>query len=110
VGYGTYGGKPIEWLIAQEIVVDKVMFFTDCQFWGNSDFGRYFTDLWEKYKCIAPNARLYLFDLAGYGHMPIEIPRRDVTLIAGWSDRIFDMLASLDNGENLVAEIMKVEL
>lgn len=110
VGYGTYGGKPIEWLIAQEIVVDKVMFFTDCQFWGNSDFDRYFTDLWEKYKCIAPNARLYLFDLAGHGQMPIEIPRRDVTLIAGWSDRIFDMLASLDNGENLVEEIMKVEL
>lgn len=110
VGYGTYGGKPIEWLIAQQIVVDKVMFFTDCQFWGDSDFGRYFTNLWEKYKTIAPNARLYLFDLAGYGHMPIEIPRRDVTLIAGWSDRIFDMLASLDNGEDLVTEIMKIEI
>ena len=110
VGVGTYGGKPIEWLIDEKVVMDKVMIFTDCQFWGEFDFGRYFTDLWDKYKMISPDARLYIFNLAGYALTPIEIPRKDVTLIAGWSDRIFDMLASIDKGQTLVEEIMKMEI
>lgn len=110
VGYGTQGGKPLEWLIKEEIEIDKVMFFTDCQFWGESDFGKYFLGLWEKYKKISPNAKLYLFDLAGYGHSPIEIPREDVMLIAGWNERVFDMIASIENGNYLIEEINKIDL
>lgn len=110
VGYGTYGGKPLEWLINEKISMDKVMFFTDCQFYGESRFGEYFMNLWDNYKKIAPEAKLYLFDLAGYGHMPIEMPREDVVLIAGWSDRVFDMLAALENGGSVVEEIKKIEL
>jgi hypothetical protein len=110
VGYGTYGGKPLEWLINEKISLDKVMFFTDCQFYGESRYGEYFMNLWDNYKKIAPEAKLYLFDLAGYGHMPIEMPREDVVLIAGWSDRVFDMLAALENGGSVVEEIKKIEL
>ncbi len=110
VGYGTYGGKPLEWLINERIVVDKVIFFTDCQFYGEDNFGEYFRNLWNEYKKIAPHARIYLFDLAGYGHLPIEFPREDVALIAGWSERIFDMLAAVENGGNAIEEIKKVEL
>jgi hypothetical protein len=110
VGYGTQGGKPLEWLIKEEIEIDKVMFFTDCQFWGESDFGKYFLGLWEKYKKISPDAKLYLFDLAGYGHSPIEIPREDVMLIAGWNERVFDMIASIENGNYLIEEINKIDL
>ena len=86
------------------------MIFTDCQFWGESDFGKYFLRLWEKYKKISPNAKLYLFDLAGYGHSPIEIPREDVMLIAGWNERVFDMIASIENGNYLIKEINKIDL
>ena len=110
VGYGTYGGKPLEWLINEKIAVDKVMFFTDCQFWGESNFGKYFLGLWEEYKKINLEAKLYLFDLAGYGHLPIEIPREDVVLVAGWNERVFDMIASIENGSSLIEEINKVEL
>ena len=110
VGYGTYGGKPLEWLINEKIEVDKVMFFTDCQFWGESNFGRYFLGLWEEYKKISPKAKLYLFDLAGYGHSPIKIPREDVVLVAGWNERVFDMIASIENGSNIIQEINKIEL
>lgn len=110
VGYGTYGGRPLEWLIRERMVVDKVIFFTDCQFWGESDFGRYFSNLWSDYKKIAPSARLYLFDLNGYGHSPIEAPSHDVTLIAGWSDRLFEMLQAIDNGSSVLETINKIEL
>ena len=110
LGYGTYGGKPLEWLINEGIVVDKVIFFTDCQFYGEDNFGEYFRNLWNEYRKNAPGARLYLFDLAGYGHLPIEFPREDVVLIAGWSERIFDMLAAVENGGNVIEEIRQIEL
>lgn len=110
VGYCTYGGKPLEWLIKEKIAVDKVMFFTDFEFWGEDHFGKYFSDLWNEYKKISPNAHLYLFDLAGYGHTPIETPREDVTLIAGWSDRVFEMLDSIENGSSVIEEINAIEL
>ena len=110
LGYGTYGAKPLEWLLKENVVVDKVIFFTDCQFWGESDFGKYFLKVWNEYKSISPNAKLYLFDLAGYGHLPIEFPREDVVLVAGWSDRIFDMLAAVENGSDVIEEIKKIEL
>ena len=100
----------MEWLVNEKIEVDKVMFFTDCQFWGESNFGKYFLGLWEEYKKINPEAKLYLFDLAGYGHSPIEIPREDVVLVAGWNERVFDMIVSIENGSNLIEEINKVEL
>ena len=63
-----------------------------------------------QYKTIAPEARLYLFDLAGYGNTPIDVKSDDVYLIAGWSDKIFDVLAALEEGQNTLAEIEKIEL
>lgn len=110
LGYGTYGGKPLEWLIKENVVVDKVMFFTDCEFWGEDRFGEYFSGLWNEYKKISPKAHLYLFDLAGYGHTPIKTPHEDVTLIAGWSDRIFEMLYAIENGSSVLERIKEIEL
>ncbi|MBO4665088.1 MAG: TROVE domain-containing protein [Bacteroidaceae bacterium] len=107
VGFNTYGCKPIDWLIKEKIVVDKVMFFTDCQFWGDDEFGKHFINFWNTYKKISPNAHLYLFDLAGYGYSPIRIPRQDVTLIAGWSDRIFEMMDCIENGEDIINRDIK---
>ena len=57
-----------------------------------------------------PEAKLYLFDLAGYGQAPIRLKENGVTLIAGWSDRIFDILDAIENGSDAIAEIMKTEL
>ena len=34
----------------------------------------------------------------------------DVALIAGWSDKVFDMLEALENGSSIVEEIRKIEL
>ena len=110
VGYGTYGGKPLEWLINEQVVADKVMFFTDCQFWGKSNFGKYFLGLWNEYKKIAPRAKLYLFDLAGYGHTPIEMPNNDVVLVAGWNEKVFDIIQAIEEGDNVVRVINGIEL
>jgi 60 kDa SS-A/Ro ribonucleoprotein len=98
------------WLVLQDLlrkkqVVDNVLIFTDCRLWGNRTFNQPAgTDLgewWRQYRRqVAPRARLYLFDLAGYGVRPLEILEDDVYLIAGWQDRIFDVLQTIQEGKN----------
>lgn len=111
VGYGTNGFKVIEWLIKEGIEMDKVMLFTDCQLWdSNSWYGDHsLPEYWKQYKeMVAPNARLYIFDLAGYGQSPISMERDDVFCIAGWSDKVFDILAALERGKSAIDEIRRI--
>jgi 60 kDa SS-A/Ro ribonucleoprotein len=53
---------------------------------------------------------LYLFDLAGYGNTPLSIQKDDVCLIAGWSDKVFNVLHSIENGESAIEKIKQVML
>ena len=116
VGSSTNGYKAIRWLIENKKVADKVFIFTDCQLWNSDNV--YFSltthsslkDEWDKYKSIAPNAKLYIFDLAGYGNIPIDVKRKDVFMIAGWSEKMFEVLDSLEKGESNLSEIEKIEL
>ena len=110
VGYGTDGNKPLEWLIEKGEIVDKVVYFTDCQFWENDYWGNRIAQLWTLYKKISPTAHLYLFDLAGYGHVPIQTGQQDITMISGWSDRIFDMLQAIENEKDILKKIHCIEL
>jgi hypothetical protein len=110
VGFSTNGYKVIDWLIEQKIVMDKVMMFTDMQMWDSTGRFKTFEDSWKKYKKMAPEAKLYLFDLAGYGQLPLRLAGPDVYLIAGWSDRVFDVLSAIDKGEDALSVIKKIDV
>ncbi len=110
VGYSTNGYLVIKDLITNRMVVDKVMFFTDCQLWNSSGSTETLSGLWRQYKAIAPEAKIYLFDLAGYGKMPVRTEDNDVFLIAGWSDKVFDVLAAIENGSNAITEIEAITI
>ena len=87
------------------------MLFTDGQLWNSSGSGSQIQTLWLQYKAkVSPEAKLYLFDLAGYGQAPLQILRNDVYLIAGWSDKVFEVLAALENGGSALEAINKIEL
>jgi len=120
VGYSTNGHLAVEWAIANKIEADRFCIFTDCQLWDStwdlpvrglriSGYGA-MNDAWNKYQALYPKARLTLFDLTGYGTTPISLRRRDVTLIAGWSDKVFDALAAIERGEEAVSEVEKMEI
>lgn len=112
VGYSTNGYKVIEYLNQNRKVVDKVFFFTDLQLW-NSSYSRdkHIQKEWLKYKKnIAPNAKLYLFDLVGYGQSPLTLLDNDVHLIAGWSDKVFDVMHAIENGKKALSEIKAITL
>ncbi len=110
VGYSTNGYLVIDWLIEQGRVMDKVMLFTDCQLWNSNGWfcSGSLSESWDRYKEIAPDAKLYIFDLAGYGHSPVDMKRDDVFCISGWSDKVFDILAALEQGSNAIDEIRRI--
>lgn len=108
VGYSTNGYKVIDWLIGNNMVMDKVMLFTDCELWDSYNGGNSLAKSWTRYKKIAPDAKLYLFNLSGYGTSPIDMKREDVFCIIGWSDKVFDILAALDHGENAIDKIRRI--
>ena len=110
VGYSTNGYKVIDWLVEQKVVMDKVMMFTDMQMWDSTGCGKAFEASWKEYKKIAPEAKLYLFDLSGYGQLPLRLATPDVYLIAGWSDRVFDVLSAVDKGEDALSAINKIDV
>jgi 60 kDa SS-A/Ro ribonucleoprotein len=89
-------------LLRKEQVVDKILLFTDCQLWNSRTFdqsaGAGLVDWWRQYRRqIAPQAKLYLFDLAGYGIPPLRVPEEGVYLLAGWHARMPDVLAALED-------------
>ena len=110
VGYSTNGYKVIDWLIENNMVMDKVMMFTDMQMWDSTGRYKNFENSWKNYKKMAPQAKLYLFDLVGYGQLPMRLTKPDVYLIAGWSDRVFDVLSAIDKGEDALVAINSIDV
>lgn len=112
VGYSTNGYLVIDDLIKRKKVQDKVMLFTDCQMWNSNMGNNHIAQSWANYRRdIAPNAQLYVFDLAGYGQAPLDLSQGNgVHLMAGWSDKIFEVLAAIEEGSDAVAMIKAVEL
>ena len=109
VGCDTNGYKVIDWLIEKHRVMDKVMLFTDCQLWDSDWADEHIAESWDRYKReVAPDARLYIFDLAGYGQSPVSMKRDDVYCIAGWSDKVFDILAAVERGKSAIDEIRRI--
>lgn len=110
VGYSTNGYKVLEGLLTNKQKVDKIMMFTDCQLWNSHYHGDAMLESWNKYKKFHLTAKLYLFDMAGYGNTPLKVDNKDVYMIAGWSDKIFDVLSVLEEGKTAINEIKAVKM
>ena len=125
VGYSTNGYLILEYLIKNKKSVDKIFMFTDCQLWNSSfdrtssgryrfnssayDSGNSYDTLWKEYKKINPNAKLYLFDVSGYQTTPVRINPDNVFLIAGWNEKVFDVLQSIEKGEENLSKIKEIK-
>jgi hypothetical protein len=100
-GYGINAHLILQDLLRRRLAVDRILVFTDCRLWGSRGFnqpsGAGLVESWRQYRSeLAPNAKLYLFDLAGYGARPLEIAGDEVFLIAGWKEPILDVLAAIE--------------
>ena len=100
-GYGINAHLILQDLLRRRLTVDRILVFTDCRLWGSRGFnkpsGADLVESWRQYRNeLAPNAKLYLFDLAGYGAHPLEIAGDEVFLIAGWKEPILEVLATME--------------
>ena len=99
VGHSTNGYKALQYLNNFKILVDRIMIFTDEEmydsdehsFWGRSEEST-FKDEWNEYKQINPKAKLYVFNLAGYGTTVVSPKDPNVALISGWSEKILNFV------------------
>ena len=110
VGYSTNGYLVIDYLLANDIKMDKVMMFTDMQMWDSCRGGRHIQKIWEQYRQRYPEAKLYLFDLSGYGNTSIGLTKDNTVLISGWSDKVFDILNAVENGAEVLDQIKDIEI
>ncbi|GAA4317552.1 TROVE domain-containing protein [Mucilaginibacter gynuensis] len=111
VGYSTNGYLVIRDILKRRAKMDKVFMFTDAQLWNSKNTADDIQTLWLRYKAeVSPNAKLYLFDLQGYGQAPLQVLRNDVYLIAGWSDKVFEVLAAIENGDSALDAINEIEV
>lgn len=102
-GYAINAFLILQDLLRKKQVVDQVLIFTDTRLWDNRTFnqaaGTNLRDWWREYRRqVAPEAKLYCFDLAGYGSKPLEMPEEGVYLIASWQEQVFDVLAEIEKG------------
>ena len=91
---------------------ERVILLSDMQAWlQNSWCCKSPKAAYEKYKrdFSAPNCKFYSIDLAGYGTM--QIPQQDVYCLAGFSEKIFDLMKHFECDKNaLVSAINNVNL
>jgi 60 kDa SS-A/Ro ribonucleoprotein len=108
VGHATNGYKVVKWARETKTVYDYIVLFSDMQLWNSSGYGHNratFAGEWEQYKRdVNRDARLVLFDLAGYGTTPVDAVRKDVFLIAGFSEKIFQVLPKLAEGQKFLQQ------
>lgn len=114
VGYATNGYLVLQDLIAKKYIADKIMLFTDTQMWdsntNNQSAENTISYQWNAYKKIAPKAKLYVFDLAGHKHVPLKVEQNGVHLIAGWSDKVFEVMDAIEDGAHALDAIEKIAL
>jgi len=115
VGYSTNGWRVLEWALDNNLKFDRILMFTDCQLYNSDTKSKLWqisgiNRLWTRYRERHPEAKLYLFDLAGYGTTPIKINDNGVHLIAGFNNEIFKVLKNLENGRGALENINNIEL
>ena len=110
VGQATYAHKAVELMLLEEVKADRLVLLSDMQCYGTPTVG--WTDAaalnerTQQYrKRVNPLLRVYSVDLAGYGSAQFPQGDTNTALLAGWSDRIIELIATLERAEDLLREI-----
>ena len=115
-GGGTDCSAPLAWLNERGRAPDLVVLVSDNQSWVDARKGGRATHTmyqWEVIKRRNPKAKLVCIDIAPYGTTQAAT-RADVLNIGGFSDAVFDQIATFASGQtgpdHWVGEIEKIEV
>jgi hypothetical protein len=111
------GGTNMDLPFTHDTPVDRVIVLSDMQAWTNGQWGQHV--LWgqphrpaqsalDAYRQrTGANPHVYSFDLTGYGSL--QFPASRCYQIAGWSEKVFDLMALLEQDRNaMVNKVDKV--
>lgn len=90
---------------------DRIILLSDMQSWMNIGprYGDVRACMRAYRKAYNPDCKFYSFDLAGYG--TLLTPEANTYCLAGFSDKIFDIMANLETDKDaLINEIKKISL
>lgn len=100
VGHGTNFHSIFEVANKQ---YERIIIFSDMQGWvGYYSPASAFSKYKNKFGC---NPHIYSFDLAGYGTM--QFPENQVYAIAGFSDKVFTIMANLEKDKKALVNTIK---
>lgn len=116
-GHSTNAWKIFQALTYHRIYVDRVIIFSDMQCYDNdarqSFVSRSFmshslsSEIRSYMQAVNPNIQIYSVDLDNYDNTVQYEPDQPVVQLAGWSDSIFQYIAALESGQNVLAELLK---
>lgn len=106
VGHSTNAWLTLKQLRKRKQVFDRVLLFSDMQCYDSGWGSHSLAEEWQRYRReINPNALLYSVDLAGYGILQFPESNSGVVQLAGWSDRVLDLITAYENGQSAVQMI-----
>lgn len=99
LGGGTAISSGFDLLNQEGAVGDTVIVVSDNQSWADTSKGATATmKAWELFRQCNPQARMVCMDLQPYGSVQAA-PRADILHVGGFSDAVFDLLASFAAGQ-----------
>jgi 60 kDa SS-A/Ro ribonucleoprotein len=107
VGHSTNGWKALRYLREEQIAMDRIVVFTDMQIWDSAgwtvDGDHTVREQFDAYReAVAPDASLYLIDLAAYGDLVTPEGYENVYNVSGWSEEILDFLNRVENPKQTI--------
>jgi 60 kDa SS-A/Ro ribonucleoprotein len=123
-GGGTETGiyQFMENCVEEKKKVNNIVVFSDCQIGRNSDFtswygrsmterGQHFHELFKEFRKINPNCNWIVVNLRQSGGTNVFDKSQRILNIAGWSDKIFDVIKSQCKGwDAIIKEIEAIEI
>ena len=110
-GMSTNGYRVIDYLVDSKIKVDRIILLSDMQCYdaygvrGSHD-NSVAAALLRYRSAVNPKVKLHSIDLAGYGTSLVPQNASGVSMIAGWSDRIFKFMPAYEaDRETAVREV-----
>lgn len=86
---------------------DRVILLSDMQAWMTNNYyvkspSAAYNAYKQKYN---PDCKMYSIDLAGYG--TLQVPEKDVYCLAGFSEKIFDLMKFLEEDKDALLNVIK---
>lgn len=110
-------------VIKEKKRVDNVIVFSDCQigegrgsftpWYGTSfsDEGSHFHELFKEFRKINPHCNWVVVNIKQVKNNTVFDPKTRITNIAGWSDKIFDLISLKTRGfSTMIKEIEAIEI